>query len=206
MEAPLEKIHGRAPGSAEGRFTVDLAHLENSRGLLRIDLDHLEVLQMKRESTDGEYGEEVRNETQNEHLRAWFEISPDAPADVRETNRWAELSIVAIDAISEPNVLGMTGDTRVVTARIRGTFRLHGRAAPKSAVVELTFTFEGHEPRSVRIRTLEPFMVGLEEFDIRPRTAFGRLARQTLSALGEKVAAGAPVTIDVTANVEAPAP
>jgi hypothetical protein len=166
-----------------------------------VNLDRLEVLQRKRESAGGDLGEETRNDTQNEHLRAWFEIADDAPADVRETNRWAELSIVTLDSLSESNVLAMSGDTRTVQARVRGQFRLHGRAAPKSARLELTFAFAGGEPRSVRIRSAEPFMVSLEEFDVRPRTAFATLAQRTLAALGEKVATAAPITIDVTANV-----
>jgi len=205
MQAPLESIRGHVPGAAEGRFTVDLANLANSRGVMRVDLDRLEVFQQKREAAGAELGEETKNETQNEHLRAWLEIGEDAPPDVRETNRWAELSIVTLDALSESNVLAMTGATRTVQARVRGSLRVHGRAAPKSARVELTFAFEGNEPTSVRIRTLEPFLIGLDEFDVRPRTAFGRLARQTLAALGEKVAEAAPITIDATANVE-PAP
>ena len=101
MAAPLENIHGRAPSSVQGELNLDLTQLAESTALVRIDLFELEVLQQKRESAEQEFGEEVRNETQNEHVRTWFEISPDAPEDVREANRWAEFRVESIDELSE---------------------------------------------------------------------------------------------------------
>ena len=84
------------------------------------------------------------------------------------------------------------------------SLRIHGHTVPKSARVELTFTFEGDTATGVRVRSLEPVSVGLEEYDVRPRSAFGTLAQRTLAALGEKVATAAPVTFDFRAMPTAP--
>ncbi|MEZ4328120.1 MAG: hypothetical protein R3B40_23055 [Polyangiales bacterium] len=200
MEAPLENIHGRAPSSVHGELDLDLAQLSASTALVRIDLFQLEVLQQKRESADEAFGEEVRNETQNEHVRTWFEISPDAPEDVREANRWAEFRVERVEGLSADSVAGMTGAERVVQATLHGQLRIHGHTVAKSARVELTFTYEGDRATGVRVRSLEPVSVGLEEYDVRPRSAFGTLAQRTLAALGEKVATAAPVTFDFRAS------
>lgn len=199
MEAPLENIHGRAPNSVAGELELDLANLAESTALVRIDLLQLEVLQQKRETADQAFGEEVRSDTQNEHVRTWFEISPDAPEDVREANRWAEFRVERISDLSQANVNGMSGAERVVQATLHGQLRVHGHTVPKTARVELTFTYDGDNATGVRVRSLEPVSVGLEEYDVRPRSAFGTLAERTLAALGEKVASAAPVTFDFRA-------
>ena len=199
MAAPLENIHGRAPDSVQGELNLDLANLAESSALVRIDLLQLEVLQQKRETADQAFGEEVRSDTQNEHVRTWFEISPDAPEAEREANRWAEFRVERISDLSAANVNGLTGAERVVQATLHGQLRVHGRTVPKTARVELTFTFDGDTATGVRVRSLEPVSVGLEEYDVRPRSAFGTLAERTLAALGEKVASSAPVTFDFRA-------
>lgn len=201
MEAPLEHIHGRAPSSVHGELSVDPAQLSASTALVRIDLLQLEVLQQKRESAEQAFGEEVRNETQNEHVRTWFEISPDAPADVREANRWAEFRVERVDELSAADVTALTGPERTVQATLHGQLRIHGHTVPKTARVELTFTYDGEQPTGVRVRSLAPVEVGLEEFDIRPRSAFGTLAQRTLAVLGEKVASAAPITFDFRATL-----
>jgi hypothetical protein len=52
------------------------------------------------------------------------------------------------------------------------------------------------------VRTLEPLRIGLEEFDVRPREAFGKLAQKTLDALGTKVAKEAPLQVEFSARVK----
>ena len=205
MEAPLENIHGRAPNSVQGELAIDLSDLTRSGGLVRIDLFELEVLQQKRESADDAFGAETRSDTQNEHVKAWFEIAEDAPAEDREANRWAEFRIERVSDVSAANVMEMGGAERVVQLTAHGPLRVHQHTVEKSARLELTFTYEGDTATGLRIRTLEPVSVGLDEYDVRPRTAFGTLAQRTLAALGEKVASAAPVTIDVRATPEAAA-
>ncbi len=204
MEAPLENIHGVVPHSMGGELFVDLADLSRSRGLIKIDIDPLELFQRKRESEDEALGEEVKSDTQNEHARTWFQISEDAPAEIREANRYAQFNVTRISDASAMNVLEMEGDERTVTLTAHGDFHLHGHTAQKSAQLELTFAFEGDEVRSMRVRTVSPITVSLAEHEIRPRSAFGTLAQATLSTLGEKIAEAAPITFEVTANAGDP--
>jgi hypothetical protein len=169
-----------------------------------VDIDPLELFQQKREDAEGEFGEEVKSDTQNEHARTWFQFSEDAPEEVRNVNRYAQFGVTRISDASATNVLEMEGAERTVTATIHGDFHLHGHTTQKSAQVELVFTFEGDDVRSMRVRTVAPVDVGLAEHDIRPRSAFGTLAQATLSTLGEKIAEAAPVTFELTANAGEP--
>jgi len=200
MEAPIEHIRGRAPASVTGQLDVDLGNLARSRGLVKVDLTQLAIYQTKREDETSEWGQETRDETQNEHMRTWFQISPDAPEDVREQNRWVEFSIEGVTNVSESNVNAMTGAERRVTAEVSGQLRLHGRSVNKTARVEIVFEYEGDRATAMRVHFLEPVNVGLEEHDVRPRSAFDRLAERTLAALGQKVASNAPIELEFTAR------
>lgn len=201
MEAPLEHIRGRAPKSMQGELFVDFDDVTKSNGLVKVDLMQLELFQTKRESEDSEFGEEEKNAKQNAHMRTWLQISEDAPEDVREDNRWVEYKITKIGNASEKNIADMEGAERTITADVTGELRLHGRKTTKTAEMELTFVFEGDEPVAMKAKSLEPVDVGLKEHDVRPRSAFDKLAQKTLSALGEKVAESAPVEIAFEAKV-----
>ena len=102
------------------------------------------------------------------------------------------------------SVLALTGPERKVTATVSGMLRLHGRQAKKSAKVELTFRFAGDKLESVNVKTLQPFPVDLEEFEINPRDAAGNFVRSVTDAIGStlkgKLQKEAPVMIDVTAK------
>jgi len=204
MEAPLESIHGVADRSMQGELFVDLTDLAASRGLVKIDLDGLEVFQRTRESTSDELAEETTNDTQNAHMRTWLQISEDSPAEVRDANRYVQFNITRVSDLSATNLMEMEGAERVVTATLHGDFRLHGRTTQKSARVELTFAFEGDEPRTLRARTVEPIAVGLADHAVRPRSTFDTLAEATLATLGQKVAEAAPITFELTARAGAP--
>ncbi|MEM9194063.1 MAG: hypothetical protein AAGF12_33115 [Myxococcota bacterium] len=199
MEAPLENIHGVAEDSIAGDLFIDLNDITNSRGLVKIDLDQLELFQQKRESEEDEYGEEVKDDTQNAHAKTWFQISEDTPEEVRSANRYIQFNIKSISEASASNILEMEGNERTVTMTVTGDFRLHSRTVEQTAKLEFVFTFDGDEPESVRIRTTEPVAVSLRDHEIRPRSAFDQLAEATLSALGQKVAESAPVTFELTA-------
>jgi hypothetical protein len=202
MDAELEKISGRAPGALEGRIYIDPKDISRSSGVIRIDLDKLSIYQKKRESGDKEFGTETKNEKQNKDMRVWFEIESDAPAEAREKNRWVEFKIGKIDEPSVKDLSALSGAERKVTLKVSGDLRLHQRIAPKSAKLEATFRYEGDKPISVAIKTLEPFGVGLGEHDVRPRSAFGKLADKTLETLGAKVAKVALVTFELNARAQ----
>jgi hypothetical protein len=158
----------------------------------------------KRESEGEELGEETKNDTQNLHARTWLQISEDAPEDVRSANRHVQFNVTRVSDASATNVLEMEGAERTVTATIGGDFYLHGHLVQKTARVELVFAFEGDDPRSMRVRTLEPIAVNLAEHEVRPRSAFDTLAQATLASLGQKVAEAAPITFELTANAGEP--
>ena len=95
---------------------------------------------------------------------------------------------------------------RKVTATVSGDFRLHGRKATKSAKVELTFKYAGDKLESVAVKTLEPFLITLEEFEVHPRDAAGKLVKTLSDALASnlkgKVAKDAPVNVSFVAKAK----
>lgn len=202
MEAPIEKIFGEAPGSVDGELFVNQQDLAQSSGLLRVDLEKLAIYQQKRADDKGEFSEKQKNELQNQHARTWLEINEDAPEAVRKENRFAEFRIARLEQPSAANLTGLSGNERTVTATAVGDFRLHGRKNQKRVKVELRFGYAGDKLESLRVRTLEPLAIGLEEYDVRPREAFGKLAQKTLDALGSKVAKTAPIEVEFTARVK----
>jgi polyisoprenoid-binding protein YceI len=199
MDAELEKISGRAPASARGQLFVDLEDIEKSSGLIKVDLDELSIYKQNRDDAESEYGEEQKNEKQNRDMRMWFQISEDGPQEQREKFRWVQFKITKVSAATK-DVAGLTGATRTVDAKVTGDLLLHGRKTEKTLALELTFDFDGETPKSLAIRSKEPFDVGLEEHDVRPRKAFDQLADRTLDALGAKVAKVAKVEVEVVAR------
>jgi hypothetical protein len=206
MDSPLEKIDGEAPGSLSGELSIDLEDLSQSKGLVRVDLDKLTLYQQKRADEQSQYGERKKSDKQNEHARDWFQIVPhegEVTAEQANRNRFAELRI---DKVETPvkSVLGMPGAERKVTATISGLMQLHGRQAPKSAKVELTFRFDGDKFESLSVKSLEPLVVELEKFEIHPRDAAGKLTKSITETIATtlkgKVKNEAPVTIDLTAR------
>ncbi|MEE9383550.1 MAG: hypothetical protein V3V08_09070 [Nannocystaceae bacterium] len=203
MNAPVEKIRGKIPKEATtGELKIDLTDITKSTGLLHIDLTQLELFQRK--SENGMFGEEVKNDTQNAHARTWLEIDESTPAIERKQNALVEFALRRVPTASHKNVLAMTGQERKITFEAQGDFLLHQRKSPKTVKLEATFRFDGDTPVSVHVRSIEPFAVDLAEHDVRPRTAFGKLAQKTLSAMSEKVAQVAEISVDFTADHRGP--
>lgn len=196
LDAPLEQIKGRAPGALSGEVFLDPTDLSKTKGLVTVDLDKLVLYQEKRESKDAQFGAEQRSDVQNSHARAWLEIGEDAPADVRQANRFIEFRLAKVEPIGPGDVTKMTGPKRTLKAKVTGDFRLHGRVKPKTAELDVVFNYEGDALKSVSMKTVKPFSVDLDEFDIRPREAFGKLAQKTLAMLAPKVAREAHVNLE----------
>ena len=118
-------------------------------------------------------------------------------------NRWAEIKILKLDDLSATDVTKLTGPERKVTATASGEFRLHGRKAPKSAKVELNFKYTGEKLTAVEVKTLEPFVVGLAEFEVNPRDAAGKFVRSVTDAISGslkgKISNDAPVNVSFVA-------
>jgi hypothetical protein len=209
MDSPLEKIEGDAPKSIVGELFIDPSDLGKSTGLVKADLSLLTLYQQKRGDEKAAYGERKKSELQNEHARDWLQISAKdgevTPAQA-EMNRWAELKIGKLENLSATDVTKLSGAVRKVTANVSGDFRLHGRKATKSAKIELTFAYTGDQLVSVAVKTLEPFVVTLEEFEVHPRDAAGKLVKTLSEAISSnlkgKVAKDAPVNVSFVAKAK----
>jgi hypothetical protein len=124
------------------------------------------------------------------------------PEDARKANRFAEFSVLRIEDASVKNVAEKGPGEHTIKATIVGDFRLHGRKNEKRAAVELRFKTAAAGVESLAVKTIEPLQVGLDEYDVRPREAFGKLAQKTLGALGSKVATSAPVMLEFSARAK----
>ena len=208
MDSPLEKIDGDAPGSASGELAIDLEDLSKSNGLLKVDLDKLSLYQQKRKDETQGYSERVKNPLQNEHARDWFQLAPhegEVTAEQAAANRIVEFRVDKLES-DVKSVLALPGAERKLTATVSGTLRLHGRQAPKSAKVELTFRFAGDKLESLGVKTLEPLVVELEKFEIHPRDAGGKLVKSITETIATtlkgKVKNEAPVMVEFSAKAK----
>lgn len=207
MEAPIEKIRGKVPPSAVGgEIWIDPTDLGKSRGLVRVDLRDLELFQRTVPEGGGEFGEEVKNDTQNEHARQWLEISPDTPPEELAKNAIVEFALTRVAVASATDLSKVPGSERKVTFTATGDFLLHQRKAEKSVKLEATFRYDGDALRELHVTSVEPLAIGLDEYDVRPRTGFSKLAAKTLEALAPKVAKHAEVSLEFTARPERAAP
>ncbi len=55
-------------------------------------------------------------------------------------------------------------------------------------------------PTGLTVRSLAPLSIDLDEYDVRPRTGFGKLAAKTLQAMSPKVAKAAEVSLEFSAK------
>ncbi len=207
MDSPLEKIDGDAPKSIQGELFIDPTDLTKSTALVKADLKLLTLYQQKRADEQGSYGERKKSDLQNSHAQDWLQINVkdgEVSAEQAEMNRWAELKILKLENLSATDVTKLSGAERKVTASVSGDFRLHGRKATKSAKIELNFKYAGDKLEAVEIKTLEPFKVTLEEFEVHPRDAAGKLVKKLSEALSSnlkgKVAENAPVNVSFVAK------
>lgn len=207
MDSPLEKIDGDAPKSIQGELFVDPSDLSKSTALVKADLKQLTLYQQKRGDEQATYGERKKSDKQNEHAQDWLQINAkegEVTAEQAEMNRWAELKILKLENLSATDVTKLTGAERKVTATVSGDFRLHGRKASKNAKVELNFKYAGDKLEAIEVKTLEPFVITLEEFEVHPRDAAGKLVKTLSEAIASnlkgKVAKDAPVNISFVAK------
>lgn len=206
MDSPLEKIDGDAPDSVSGELFIELANLEKSTALVKVDLDKLTLYQQKRPDESGAYGERKKSDLQNEHARDWLQIEAkdgEVTAAQAAQNRSAEFRIERLSDLSATNVLTLPGAERTVTGTAQGAFRLHGRQAKKSAKVSLVFAFDGNELKSLRVKSVEPVKIALAEFEVHPRDAAGKFVQSVSEVIAGKlkgkVASEAPVSFEFTA-------
>jgi hypothetical protein len=176
-------------------------NLANSRGEVRADLETLKT------HTFGD----TKDEKQTEHALTWLEVGPQAPANVKGSNRWATFAIRSIDGLSATDLTKVVpeksgdGDVRTVTLIAHGDFLLHGHKAAKDAGLEVTFHYPsgappGSKPTGIDIHSKTPVHVVLADHEVKPRDNLGALAQNALGLLGTKVAETADVTLDLHAS------
>ena len=212
MEAPREKIRGRVHDLTWGEVNIDPNDITKTKAHLYVDLKGLELYQQVAAEKEGEYGEEKKSDLQNEHARAWLEIGSCDDADdkakcesAKKKNENVEFVIESVSA-DQKDIAALKGDSRTLKAKVTGKFLLHQHKTTKTAEIEITFKMKGDKPESVSIKTTKPFAIGLAEHDVRPRTAFGKLASKTLDILvkeDKKVAKEAQVSLDFSAAIKA---
>jgi hypothetical protein len=209
MDSPLEKIDGEAPKSISGDLFIDPADLSKSTALVKADLKMLTLYQQKRGDDKEQYGERKKSDLQNEHARGWLQLDVkegEVTPEQADMYRFAEIKISKLENLSATDVSKLPGAERKVTANVSGDFRLHGRKATKSAKVELTFKYAGDKLQSVDVKTVEPFVIALEEFEVHPRDAAGKIVKSLSDALSSnlkgKVAKDAPVNVSFTAKAK----
>ena len=196
MEAPVEKIRGKVEDATVGTLFIDVKDLTQTTGSIAVDISGIELFQQQK-AEDGTFGEEVKNDTQNQHARQWLEIDGSTPDDVRKKNDNVEFKIKSIESVSEKDVTKMSEPLRKVIVKAKGDFLLHGHVSEKVVELEVTFKYEGDNPTGIHIKTTKAFPAGLAAHDVRPREAFGKLAQKTLEGLSDKVARDAEVEIDL---------
>jgi len=201
MKAPLENIYGTVKSATSGELFVDLSNLEKTTGLVEVNLQKLVLTHEKRETEDGEFGGRQIQDRQNQHARTWLEISDDTPEADRKKNEIVTFNITKVADVSARDVTKLGGSEREATATVTGDFVLHQRKVQKSAKMKIVFEFDGDRATGIHMTTVEPFVVDLEEHDVRPRKAFGVLADATLATLGQKVDKHPKVSLDLRAKL-----
>ena len=76
-----------------GELSIDLADIKKTAGIVRVDLDGLELFQSVDREKTGQFGAEEKHPKQNEHARTWLEIDASAPESERERNRKVEFAV-----------------------------------------------------------------------------------------------------------------
>ncbi|NUP08309.1 MAG: hypothetical protein HOW73_19840 [Polyangiaceae bacterium] len=196
MDAPDEKIRGKAIQAVSGSIFIDPKDLSQTTGNIVVDIDKLKLYQTVKDD-EGNFKAEQEHPKQNQHARQWLEIDESAPEKDRKENSRVEFKIDSIEGLSEKDLTKLQGAERTVTFKAKGDFLLHKRTTKKTVDMQATFKMDGDKISELRLKTVSPFGVGLAEHDVRPREGFGKLAAKTLDALGSKVAKEAQVEFEL---------
>lgn len=196
MNAPSEKIRGRAFGATTGDVFLDPTDLSRTTGTIAVDLDKLELFQRVKEEGAEDFASEVKSEKQNEEARDWLQINDKTSADERKKFARAEYRITTILSASQRDVTRMSGGERTVQIKAEGTLSVHGQTKDKVATdLAVTFKLDGDNIVSVVIKTKTPLSIGLADFDIKPRDPLGAVLEKGLDALAAKVSKDAPIEL-----------
>ena len=207
IDMPGVKEHIKADtDAAAGKLDVDLMHLSNTRGEVKVDLTTLKTHTFN----------DDHDQDQTNHARNWLQVGEASSADEKAANRYAVFAIQSIDNLSAPDVTKVAptkegnDDVRTITATVHGEFLVHGHKAKKDVPIEAVFHWPtgakaDSSPTRIDIKSTAPLKVTLKEHDVHPRDNFGKLASWTTN-LVSKVAETADISLDLHANLSQSAP
>jgi polyisoprenoid-binding protein YceI len=192
IDAPLEKIKGRS-NKVRGNVAIDLKNLKKASGEIDVDLEAL-VTQT--------FAEASENTSQTEHAHNWLEIGSDVEPKRREENRWARFFLRSVEEASAADLATAVekAGERTVNVTARGDLWLHGVSASKTVKLAATFQGPASAPTRLRVVTVEPMLVSLQEHDVKPRDIAGKFLNGALEKVGKKIDDAVQLSLDVTAT------
>lgn len=194
IDAPLEKIRGRASG-ARGSLDVDPEDLSRTRGHVEVDLSTLVTETF--ESAD-------KNRSQTGHARNWLELGPDTEPAAREANRHARLELTSVELEGPRRVADLAGAPRPASARVRGTLRIQGVTTEVDVRCSVSVALDPSGAPALRVVTAEPLRVSLRAHDIKPRDLAGRFLDGALERIGQKIDDAVQVSVALSLRPGAP--
>ncbi len=187
IDAPLEKIKGET-NVLGGTLDVNPMDLMKATGEVTADLSVF---------TTTTFGDKSKDEQQTEHARNWFELGEKVSEQARADYKLARFSLKKVTK-AEPAKLADAkdeGGKRKVRITAEGTIRVHGREAPKTITLDVTFTGPADAPNGIQFATVEPVPVSLSEHDVKPRDNVGSFLNGALEKVGKKIDDKVQVTI-----------
>jgi hypothetical protein len=191
MRGKLETSRGSL-SVGRGDLQVDVSDLTRTRGAISIDLTSLTMSTFKDAS---------ENEKQTTDALTWLEVHErGTQADVRERNRWATFTIARIESAEPRDLTSIEGAQRRARISARGDLSLHGGTTSHRVELEAAVAFDRSVPKTMHMRTIQDLRLNLEEHQIQPRDAKGKLLARLSQPLQDKLADSADVAVSVAAK------
>jgi len=175
MDAPLEKIRGKTD-AISGYVMVDESNFKTLTGSITIDLSKIVTYT---------FANDEKNKTQNEHLFNWFEIGEEVNSKLRKKYNTATLNIHGAKSVQKKS-------QNVSVLNIEADLTLHGTTKKVPLILSVERTDKGLMAKSV-----QPIIVGLQDYEIQPRDMAGRFLLKTLKLLDQRVAKEAQVSVAI---------
>lgn len=200
---PSSTVRARVPGKeaepsgvfrvVKGALEVDVRELENTRGVVEIDLGSI-LMRGDDANAERDYTQRARN---------WLNLGDARPDAELERLRMARLTVQKVHGLSAPAAhLGQklapdtanpgSGERRRVSLSALVRLELNDRRVTREANLVAEFDYSapatpGALPTRIRVATTRFVEVPLVEHDVRPRDSRGRLVSSDLELLGKLV-------------------
>jgi YceI-like domain len=191
IDAPLEKIKG-VSSDVQGLLTVVPTDLRKTHGSVKVALSTL------RTTTFEDKG---KNESQTEHARNWMEVGAESPSDRKALFAYATFVFNAVDTpVQKLEEVPEQQGQRTLAIKAEGLFTLHGVEKRKTLALQVTFRGPAEEPQQLEGKSTEPFLLSLQEHDIKPRDTVGKFLNGALEKVGKKIDDKVQVSLTFTAH------